>query len=283
MSWLVLTLLALLCFVVYEITGRFLATKSSDPRVFASIYNSFVVVMSPLLFLFDPTLPHDLSIGILLTTVVGLIVWGLFGRFEYFARRHTEASVFTITIKLFLVINFFLAVFIFRETLTLAKISGISLIVVSSIILFLSREKDSTINIKGLKYTILVSVLLAFGWIFDALNVKLWGVATFGIISFVAPAIASSIFPIVKMNEIKKELSLSPWWHISLLGFFNLAGYGLMLKALTLGPASSVIPITNSASPFVIIFGYFLLGENKFLGQKTIACLLILVAIYLMR
>lgn len=74
MSWLILSLLALSFFVVYDIAGRSLATKSDDPRIFAAIYNFFVMLISPLLFLFDPTLPHDLSPQVILLTIVGLIV-----------------------------------------------------------------------------------------------------------------------------------------------------------------------------------------------------------------
>lgn len=283
MSWLILSLLALLFFVIYEIAGRSLATKSDDPRIFAAIYNFFVMLISPGLFLFDQTLPHDLSLQVVLFTIIGLIVWGLFGRFEYVARQNTEASVFTIVAKFAPVLNFFLALIFFRESWTISKLVGITLIVGANLLLFVGQKKGSVVSAKGLKYTLMVSVFLAFGWLFDAINVKSWGLATFSIFSFLVPSLISGLFPLAKISQIKKELSLSPWWQIMLLGFFNLAGYAFMLKALALGPSSNVIPITNSATPFVVLFGVMFLGERKHLGRKFIAAVVTLVAIYLMR
>lgn len=283
MSWLLLSLLALICFVLYDVAGRHLATKSDNPRIFAAIYNIFVAFMAPLLFVFDPTLPHDLSIRVLIITTIGLIIWALFGRFEYYARQHTEASIFTIVVKLAPVLNFFLALIVFRESGTVAKYLGIVLIVIANLLLFFGQEKGSVISVKGLKYMLLVSTLLAFGWIFDALNVKNWGVATFSILSFAAPGLLSGLFPLARILEIKKELSLSPWWQILVLGIFNLAGYAFMLKALSLGPVSNVMPIVTSTSPFVVLLGVILLKENRFLGRKLFASLLTLIAIYLMR
>lgn len=283
MSWLIYSLLALTFFVVYEIAGRSLATKSDDPRIFATIYNFFVMLIAPGLFLFDQTLPHGISLQIILITIVGLIVWGLFGRFEYVARQNTEASVFTIVAKLAPVLNFFLSLIVFHESWAYSKLVGIALIVGANLLLFAGQKKGAVISAKGLKYTILVSVFLALGWLFDAINVKSWGVATFSIFSFLVPSLVSGLFPLAKISQIKKELSLSPWWQIMLLGFFNLAGYAFMLKALTSGPSSNVIPIVNSATPFVVLFGVIFLGERNHLVRKLIAGIVTLVAIYLMR
>lgn len=283
MNWLLLAIGALLCFVVYDTAGRYLATKAKDPKVFAVIYNSTVALMSPALFLFDKTLPAGLNLKVIGLTILGLSIWALFGRFEFFARKHSEVSTFTIIIKLAPVANFFLALVVFRESWTIHKLVGIGLIAFANILLFLNNKRSDVISDKGLKYVLFVALMLALGWIFDAMNISYWGVATFSFLSFAAPALLSSVLPFVKLKEIKQELRLSPLWQIALLGFFNMIGYGLMLKALTLAEASKVMPIVTSTAPFVILLGIFALGERDFMGRKLFAGVMTVVAVYLLR
>lgn len=283
MSWIFYTILALIFFVIYDLASRRVATRSENPQVFAAIYGLFVAVMAPILFFLDPSLPQGITPQVILMTIIGLVVWGLFGRFEYFARANTEASVFSIILKLAPVLNFFLSLVVLGETWSTNKLIGISLIIIANISLFIGTSRKSVISNKGLYYSILISVLLAVGWLFDTINVKSWGVGVFSIMSFLVVTLVSSFFPTIKINDIKKEFSLTPWYQIFFLGFFNLMGYGLLLKALMMGEASNIIPITSSSTPFVVVFGILLLGERKNITRKIFASLLAVLAIYLMR
>lgn len=283
MSWFILSLFALISFVLYDLAGRYLATRSSNPQAFAIIYNLAVTILAPLLFLFDPTLPHDITPRVIIITIIGLVVWGLFGRFEYFAKKHTEASTMTIVTKLDVILNFLLVILFLGEKPTPIKFIGMSLIIVANLILFLGHSWRKVISDQGLKYSLLIATLLAIGWVFDTVNVKSWGVATFSILSFLAPFLLSSIFPRVKLAELKHEISLNPLWQIFVMASLNLAGYALMLKALTLGPATSVMPIVTSTSPLVVLFGYLILKEKDYPLRKLSAAMLSVLAIYLMR
>jgi drug/metabolite transporter (DMT)-like permease len=260
MSWLIFALLALFFFVIYDVSGRYLATRSQNPQAFAVIYNFGVALMSPIIFLFDQTLPKGINPYIIFMTILGLIIWGLNGRYEYFAKKHTEASVFSIVIKLGPVISFFLALIFLHETFTISKLLGVFLIVIANIILLAGNLRSSKIDLKGIRYTLLLAFILSVAWLFDAVNVKAWGVGTFCAFSFFAPVIMSSFFPTIKKSQLKQELVLTPWWQFLILGFFNLVGYGFMLKALTIGEASNVMPIATSTTPFVVLIGIVLLG-----------------------
>lgn len=283
MSWLIFSLLALSFFVIYDVSGRYLATRSENPQAFAVIYNLGVALMSPIIFLFDRTLPSGITPYIVGMTILGLLIWGLNGRFEYFAKKHTEASVFSIIIKIGPVISFFLAILFLKESFTLAKLVGVALIVFANITLLAGNLRHSKIELKGVRYTLLLAIVLSVAWLFDAVNVKAWGVGIFCMFSFFAPVIMSSFFPTIKKAQIVKELTLTPWWQFLVLGFFNLIGYGFMLKALTLGEASNVMPIATSTTPFVVLIGIVILGERDSLARKIFASILVLFAIYLMR
>ncbi len=283
MSWLIYSLLALFFFVIYDVAGRYLATRSKNPQAFAVIYNLGVAIISPIIFLFDRTLPSGITPYVVGMTILGLMIWGLNGRFEYFAKKHTEASVFSIVIKLGPVISFFLAIIFLKESFTLSKLAGVALIVIANIILLAGNLHHTKIDLKGIRYTLVLAILLSVAWLFDAVNVKAWGVGVFCMFSFIAPVIMSSFFPTIKKIDLQKELRLTPWWQFLVLGFLNLVGYGFMLKALTLGEASNVTPIATSTTPFVVLIGILILGERDSLARKIFASVMVLVAIYLMR
>lgn len=283
MSWFILAIFALISFVLYDLAGRYLATRSSNPQAFAVIYNLAVTILAPALFLFDPTLPHDITLRVVVFTIIGLLVWGLFGRFEYFAKKHTEASTLTIVTKLDVILNFILVMIFLGEKPTPMKFLGMGLIIVANIFLFIGHSWRKVISDKGLKYSLLIAVFLAVGWVFDTVNVKYWGVATFSSFSFLAPVLLSSFFPRIKLAELKHELSFNPLWQIFVMAALNLAGYAAMLKALTLGPATSVMPVVTATSPFVVLFGYLILKEKDYPLRKLVAGILTVIAIYLMR
>lgn len=282
MSWITLSLLALTTFVIYDVLGRYYATKSANPQAFATIYNFIVALTSPILFLFDPTFPSNLDLRIVGFTILGCILWGLNGRYEYFAKKHTEASVFAITMKIAPVINFALSLHFLKESGSVQKYLGILLIIAANILLYLGN-KSRIISLQGLRYTLFLALNLAFAWLLDAINIKYWGVATFSIISFAAGGLISGIFPLVKLVEIKRELKLTPIWQIFLLGAVNLVGYAFMLKALTLGEASNVMPIVTSNTPFVVLAGIMFLGEKGSYIRKIFSAVLTITAVYLMR
>lgn len=283
MPWLILSLLALFTFVAYDIAGRYCAVKSENPRAFAVIFNGAVALIAPLIFLIDKTLPRAMSWQAALFTVIGLLLWGLNGRFEYFAKKHTEISTFTIITKVAPVGTFFLAVIFLKESLTLQKIFGISLMLFANYLLFVGHSWRKVISRQGLKYSMLISGIIAFAWFFDAINIKNWGVAVFSLISFSIGSFISAIFPTIKLKDLKRELELTPIWQFLTLGALNLLGYALQLKALSIGPASNIMPIITSTSPFVVLFGYLLLKEKDYPLRKFFAALLSVLAIYLMR
>ena len=282
MSWITLSLLALTTFVIYDVLGRYYATKSANPQAFATIYNFTVALISPILYFFDRTLPNHLDSHVLGLTFLGCILWGLHGRYEYFAKKHTEASVFAITMKIAPVINFVLSLYFLGESGSIYKYFGISLIVIANMLLYLGN-RGKIISRNGLQYTFFLALNISFAWLLDAYNIRYWGVATFSIISFAAGSLISGIFPLVKFGDIRKELELTPYWQIALLGAINLIGYAFMLKALTFGPASNVMPIVTSTTPFVVLIGILFLGEKGSYYRKILSAVLTIIAVYLMR
>lgn len=283
MTWVHFALISLVVFSGYDLLSRFLATKSANPRVFSTLYNGFVALMSPVLFIIDPVRPTNPSLSSLWLAALGVVVWGLFARFEFYAHSHVKASTLTIVLKLAPLLNFILALLILREPLTVNKTLGLGLIILANLTLFLNQKRQAIISDQGLKYAIIVAVLLASAWLLDSINVKSWGLATYGFISYLGGAIICGLFPRITLAQIKQELSLTPPWQILVLSMVNLIGYSSMLKALSLGPDSNVMPIVTATPPLVVLLGVLILGEKDFLLRKFVAALITLGGIYFMR
>lgn len=283
MSWLILSLFSLLSFVLYDVASRFVATRSESPRAFATIYNAVVAVLSLSIFFIDPTPPGTLNLRVIFLTLIGLVLWGLNGRLEYFVKKHVEASTFAIVAKVAPVGTFLLAIIFLHESLSIYKLLGVVLIILANVLIFINQGKRAILTPEGLRYTVMICSVLAFAWFFDAINVPVWGVATFSVLSFGIGSLISGLFPTISLTELRRELVLTPVWQIALLGSLNLAGYALMLKAFTVTEASNVIPVATATAPFVVLLSFFLLGEKDFLLRKFLAAIITLGGIYLMR
>lgn len=283
MSWLILSLLSLISFVLYDVASRFVATRSESPRAFATIYNAVVAVLSLSIFYLDPTLPGTITPRVILLTLVGLVLWGINGRLEYFVKKHVEASTFAIVAKVAPVGTFLLALIFLHESLSVNKLLGVILIILANVLIFVNQGIRAILTPEGLRYTTMICSVLAFAWFFDALNVPAWGVATFSVLSFAVGSLISGLFPTISMSAIKRELTLTPLWQIAFLGSLNLSGYALMLKAFTITEASNVIPIATATAPFVVLLSFLLLKERDFLWRKFLAALITLGGIYFMR
>lgn len=283
MSWLILSILSLFSFVLYDVASRFVAVRSKSPRAFATLYNAVVAILSVTIFLIDPTLPGKITFRTIVLTAIGLILWGLNGRLEYFVKKHVEASTFAIVAKVAPIGTFLLALIFLHESLSFSKLIGVAMIIIANLLIFIGQKTHTVLTPEGLRYTTLVCSVLALAWLLDAVNVPIWGVATFSVFSFAISSLISGLFPTISLAELKRELELTPIWQIIFLGSLNLSGYALMLKAFTLTEASNVVPIATATAPFVVLLSLIFLGENKFLLRKFIAALITLGGIYLMR
>src|SRR3990172_12592743 len=115
MNWFFYSILALASFVAYDLYSRKLGVNSINPRAFSVIFNGAVVILTPLLLLIEPLSLNPLPIKILLITIINLLSWTLFGRFEYFAHKFVEASTLSIILRLAPALTFIFSIIFLHE------------------------------------------------------------------------------------------------------------------------------------------------------------------------
>lgn len=278
MSWLGYAILALLSFAGYDLLSRKLAVQSKNPRAFAAVFYFIVALTVPVLLFIEPVKVPQVSFPVIVLTFFGLLSWILFGRFEYDAHKHVEASTLTIVERLAPVINLILSVLFLYESLTFLKIIGLFLTIIASIMVIGFDWKKS----KGMGYALLTTLFLGIGWTFDKVLTPIYGVILFSFLSFFSPSIANAAIPPIRFSVLQKELRIGVW-KLVILALLNIIGYGAMIKAFTLGEVSRVVPVATSTPPLVVLGAALLLKERKDLAKKIFAAFLVSVAIFLMR
>ena len=282
MTWLPLSLLALIFFSLYELYSRVAGVRSKNPRVFSVIYNAIAAILAvPFIFL-TPLPGLQFTDKIILLLILDLIIWAAFGRLEYYTHKEVEASTLSIVLKLAPVITFILGSIFLQEIITPNKIIGLSVLVLANVILLVGN-KQQLISLKGIKYAIGLSVLMGIAWTVDKLVSPYFGVFAFSAIAFFSPALINGVTPLVKKKEITQELTHTNLKQIIIMAAFNLLGYFCFIQALILGEASKVTPIATATTPLVMILGIIFLKEKGHLGKKIFSCLLIILGIWLLR
>ncbi len=279
MNWFGYALSAVFVFSFYDILSRHLGKNSKNPQAFSVMFNLLSSFVALIFFIFLPSKFEAKTFWLIVIGVVGLVIWGLFGRIEYEAHKRVQASILTIFTRLAYVVTFILAVVFLHEGVTFKKVTALVLILVAN---FLVASKLKKKDLKGVIYAILLSFVLGFGWFIDKFVSSKWGISFYILLSFLSPAIVSFLLPPLNLktlrNEIKNSTSL-----IFILPVINVGGYYLLLKAFSLGEGSRVILVIAFTQILTILLGVFILNEREHFYRKILAGAISVIALILLK
>jgi len=184
------------------------------------------------------------------------------------------------------VISAILAIIFLNENLTLFKIIAFVLLVIASFLLLSniqSTQKHSTdkqVKTSTLRTLTIATVLMGItGFIY-----KLGAIAGGNSISIVNGQ-AIIFFPLAFMACYHKEKKIIILWRFVYLGFGAalclFVGMYLLLDALKLGPASTIVPISQMSFVVTAILGILLFKES-FTGRKMLGLFLTICAIFIL-
>lgn len=282
MDWFLLATLTALLNTIQNLVMRVMAVKSQDPRAFSFVYSSWAIVFSILLVLVTkPVLDFRtiLSFPTILFILIAVILYGLFERIQFFARKHIEASTINILFRLAPVTTFILSILFLKEAVTVEKIFGMVLILLAA--LLVTEWKGSIINRKAFLTALACAVFLGVAWTFDKIVSEKVHAATYNLILWTLPLIIIYV-PSIPVLNIQKELTLGKWV-IPVVAFLNVIGFYTQMLALSLADASRVIPIATSHVVLVVLGGMIFLHETSFFWKKLLAGCIVFIGIILMR
>ena len=184
------------------------------------------------------------------------------------------------------VISAILAIIFLNENLTIFKIIAFILLVIASFLLLSNiqttqkHSTDKQVKTSTLRTLTIATVLMGItGFIY-----KLGAIAGGNSISIVNGQ-AIIFFPLAFMACYHKEKKIIILWRFVYLGFGAalclFVGMYLLLDALKLGPASTIVPISQMSFVVTAILGILLFKES-FTGRKMLGLFLTICSIFIL-
>jgi len=282
MPWYIYALLSTLFFAAQDLLMRVLAVKSGIPRVFSVVFNLWGAFFAILAFIIQGGSFTDLksltSTNIILI-ICAVILYGLYERTHFSARKGVDASSFSIIFRLTTVIAFIGSILFLHESITINKFMGASLIIGAS---FLLLYKNIKLKIsRSFWLAILSALLLGIVLVIDKPASASIQPALYSFLVWCFPVFIVA-FPNVPLKQLKKEFSIGGW-KVALTALLNVTGYMFFIQALAMTDASRVVVVDSLTGIFVVLGGIVLLKEHDHFWRKIIAAIIAFVGVYLLR
>lgn len=282
-SYLLLALFSMCCYGLGDIVFKIVARKGIPSHLF--------LIMQTIFFL-----PSALALGL----ITGSLHFGysyIFGMCAgvtlYFALFYFSVSLssgdVSIVAPIFrssFVIAAILAIIFLNESLTIFKIIAFLLLVIAAFLLLsnLQTNQKHAVDKNSKRSTLRTLTIATFLMGITGFLYKLGSIAGDGSISVVNGQ-AIIFFPLAFIACYHKEKKIIILWKFVYLGFaaalFLFVGMYLLLEALKIGPASTIIPISQMSFVVTALLGILLFKES-FTGRKMLGLFLTICAIFIL-
>jgi len=283
MQWFYFSLGSIIAFTALNIFSKVLIAGSKNQRAFAVVFNIcsafWAVVIFFLISYNKIAFPNITYIAILVVVTAALFYAG-FERGRFLAIKNTDASVYVTIFSASTVIAFFGSLILYNESFTYAKLLGLTLIIIATVAVSINEIKLKKTTKVGVVTSIICAVLLGAGWVLDKKGSLLFGAELYNLLVWILPIIFIYL-PYIKPQDLKYELKMGNW-KIAFIALLNVVAYYLQLRALSVGEATKVIPITQSSIILTVFIGIIVLKEKDFIFRKVIASIITVVGIYLL-
>lgn len=280
MNWLGWALVQVGFSTAYQLLSRKLAIKSEHPRAFSVVFNLMAAFLSFVLIALEPIALKQFSLRFILLMLVSTVLYALFERSQFYARREIEASRLAVIFRLIPVVALGASVVFLGEAITVTKLVATALVVGGSLLVVDLRVQWKVG--RGLLYALVAAFALGLAWTNDKQASVGYSLSLYALLIWWIPIVYNVLIPPIPLKTLKRELVIAGWKPIALLAFVNVFDYYALIKALSLGEASRVIPVTSASTISVVAFGMLFLGERGDMVKKAIAAVLVVAGVMLL-
>lgn len=281
MWWMYLAISSVFMFTGMNLLQKVLAMESSNARAMAVAFNVTAASIAVLLYFLSGAYVHfqlpdqPLTWGYILVACLG---YGLYERIRFRITKLVDASVYATLGNVSVIVAFIGSLFLYSESITLAKIVGMGAIIFG--IILVSAKKETKSSAGGITLAILGQIILGIAWSLDKKGTLTLTPDTYSMFVWIIPLLVV-IAPSIRTHEVVHEFKRSSW-RIVVLAFLNVAGYILQLKAIALAQATQVLPIVQTSILFTVVAGIILLKERDNIAKKIIAGVLACIGVILL-
>jgi drug/metabolite transporter (DMT)-like permease len=281
-NWFLLTLMALLLFGIQRFLYKVSAERNCNTAWTTFAFMGTVTIFSTLSFWALGQSVHNLRFLLLISLINSIsFVSGTIATIE--ALKYISTSVAYPLIRLNTAIVVIFSIWYFGDRLSIFQITGI--IIAITVILLLTRLDDGNrFPTKSPRRAMLLVAVALFSGAIAAISSK-FAALEVNLLAFMAISYAMSM---VVSLCLRKKLGSVGANHTEalIIGFFiglvNFGGFYSLLRALSSGPLSIIIPVTGMYFVISIILA-FLFYREKLSALRVLAIVLTAFAIILMR
>jgi drug/metabolite transporter (DMT)-like permease len=281
MNWLTLTIISAITYALAEIVGKYVSDEKSEPVFIGIIAAFFTTIMSFQFATFEPMkIPSNVSALAGVVASAALVAMGIITYYE--GLKHSDISEFGLFSRsrtLFIVIA---GIILFQEKFNILQIVG-AVIVLYSVFL-LSWEGGKFRFGKGAKYALITSVLFAIGALFDKAVIEYYSPIMYTFIVYlltVAFMLPLAFTRFLEGAKLPKAKTIGLQFIAGCL--YGVSAYCIFAAYLANGPISLVTLASQLEIPITILWGIFVMKENKRVLPKLASMALLIVGIILLK
>lgn len=197
--------------------------------------------------------------------------------------KHIPASVFYPIRRMGVAIVVLIGVFFLKETLTFFQIIGVLLVIL--VFFLLTKNEDEKVKDKNFNLGILLAISVIMLYSINSVIIK-FAAAEYNLLAFMAISyVLSTMFSLTIRKKMQTKNTKNNHKTAIIIGFFvgllNFAGFFILMKALSVGPLSIVLPL-NSMSFIVTIILSVIFYKEKITLRRISGVVLSILAIILL-
>lgn len=283
MPWFFLSCISVILYSLSTIVQRKMMSQDKSDPVASMIIFQFVVTIILFFFILlsGSPWPDVMKVWPFLLLNGVLVAVASISMFQ--ATKYTQAGEYTIISTFSAFVNLFIVTLFLHETLTISKIFG-TILIVLSIFIITGFAKNKVTWHKGHLYTLLSAT--AFGAVFasESYVASQIGVTQDLLIAFFLPGLFVLMFKPKALNQIQNLLNKDYLLKILSYSILYLFGAITIFAAYTHGgDAGKIYGISNSSVIVTVILAAIFLGEKDRPFRKLLATLTAFVGIMLLR
>ncbi len=281
MNWFFLTIISAITYAGAEIIGKYVSDKKSEPvfiGIIAAIFTTFVT--------FGFTTLEEVKIPINIWAITGLLASAALvavGIITYYeGLKHSDISEFGLLSRSRTLIIVLGGVIIFRERFSFFQIIGAMLVMYG---VFLLSWEGGKFNFgKGSKFAIATAVLFSLGSLFDKAVISYYSATMYTFLVYLFTVVFMLPFALLRYLEGKKLPKKSTLGLLLIIGtLYGISAYCIYAAYLVRGPISLVTLASQFEIPITVLWGIFILKENKRILPKLISMALLIMGIILLK
>lgn len=281
MNWLTLTVISAVTYAVAEIVGKYVSDEKSEPVYIGIIAAFFTAITSFIFVLFEPLkLPSNPLVYAGLISSAAVVAIGIVTYYE--GLKNSDISEFSLLSRsriLFIVIG---GIFFFSERFTLAQGIGGALILLS--VFFLTWEGKKFSFGVGARYALITAILFGIGSLLDKAVISSFSALLYTFLIYFFTVLFMLPFALVRY---KKNVVLPTKETVGKLfiagSLYGVSAYAIYSAYIINGPIVLVTLASQLEIPITILWGIFMLKENKRALSKLASMALLIIGIILLK